>query len=297
MIVTDFRFERPHSQLVTHIGVQSEYILYTISHTGMVYDSRWAPTAQTPPTDRTVLYFVLDGAHLFASESAPCATPSLWSLGLDDVEGALGKRAVDFRIERAPYLALGLHTSRPLPQHAGRASSPPRQLTVDARTLQAARAYATTALAGASHDVCARQAAALLAHLVDEGLLLHTRVDDDTSSVVTRVWSALKLFYDRAYASPSLAELAEAVRLSARQADRLVQQWTREMGVPPEGFRRFSRRWRLKLALMLLSSPDYTITEVARIVGYGRVGGLTNAFAAEGLPSPLRVRELLDLPA
>ena len=214
---------------------------------------------------------------------------------IDDIEGAAGHRAVDFRVERAPFLGLIVHSIVPIPRAAEMSTSPPQRLRLDATTLALAQSY-TDAVRNRDNAACEERGHALCDRLRDLGWLPDATLDDEHRLMLARMWDAMKLFYDRAYASPSMSELAEAVRLSIRQANRLVNNWTTLLGVPPEGFRRFTRRWRLKLAVMLLSSHDYSIAEVARIVGYGRGGGLTNAFAAEGLPSPSRVRELLLAP-
>ena len=295
MIFTEFRFERRRSHLITHLGLAPDTVLYTVEQRGLIYDSRFLVTALTPPTNHTVLHFILEGTQRFTSESEPCATPSLWLQSIDDIEGAAGHRAVGSRRDRAPFLGLIVHSILPMPRAAEVASSPPQRLRLDAQTLALAQAY-TDAVRKRDKAAWEARSRALCDRLRELRWLPDAPLDDEHRLMLARMWDAMKLFYDRAYASPSMGELAEAVRLSIRQANRLVNNWTTLLGVPPEGFRRFTRRWRLKLAVLLLSSPDYTIAEVARIVGYGRGGGLTNAFAAEGLPSPSRVRELLLAP-
>jgi transcriptional regulator GlxA family with amidase domain len=109
-----------------------------------------------------------------------------------------------------------------------------------------------------------------------------------------RIWNGLNVFVEKLDAAPTIAMLSDLVDISPRTADRFLKHLTDGYGLPAEGYRDLVRRWRLKLATLLLTSRELTVRVVAKRVGYRNAEALANALAAEGLLVPSRYRQLWD---
>jgi transcriptional regulator GlxA family with amidase domain len=57
------------------------------------------------------------------------------------------------------------------------------------------------------------------------------------------------------------------------------------------GWRAAILRWRVTAGALLLSSPEVSLGEAARLAGYSSLKAMARAFSDEGLPSPSEVRE------
>ena len=119
-----------------------------------------------------------------------------------------------------------------------------------------------------------------------------------TASVVTdeperfvRVWSAMQPLYSDLATSTSLKQLAALARLSLRQLGRDLRDLTRTFGLFGAGFRDAMRVLRLRAAVLLLSAPEGTPSDVARVVGYGSLDAMGRAFRDAQLPAPSVVQE------
>jgi len=141
----------------------------------------------------------------------------------------------------------------------------------------------------------------LLAALATAGVI-HRELAD---SVVTReperfvrLWAVMRPLYQRLATSASLKQIAELTNLSLRQLGRDLADLTRTFGLFGAGFRDAMRVLRLRAAVLLLSAPDGTPSDVARLVGYGSLDAMGRAFRDAHLPAPsvvqgaVRFREL-----
>jgi AraC-like DNA-binding protein len=134
---------------------------------------------------------------------------------------------------------------------------------------------------------------ALIAALGEAGIVAH----DLTTSIVTnepdrylRIWSTLKPFYNDLAMSTSLKQIAVIAGLSLRQLGRDLGDFTRDFGLGG-GFRDATRVLRLRAAVLFLSAPDSTPSEVAKAVGYGSLDAMGRAFRDAKLPAPSVVQE------
>ncbi|HET7500466.1 MAG TPA: helix-turn-helix domain-containing protein [Kofleriaceae bacterium] len=116
---------------------------------------------------------------------------------------------------------------------------------------------------------------------------------DLTASVVAeeperfqRVWAVLRPLYENLATSASLKQISILAGLSLRQSGRDLTDLTRTFGLFGLGFRDVMRVLRLRAAVLLLSAPDATPSEVARTVGYGSLDAMGRAFRDEHLPAP-----------
>jgi len=121
---------------------------------------------------------------------------------------------------------------------------------------------------------------------------------DLTASVVAteperfqRVWAVVRPLYQDLATSTSLKQIAALAGLSLRQLGRDLGDLTRTFGLFGAGFRDAMRVVRLRAAVLLLSAPDGTPSEVARTVGYGSLDAMGRAFRDAHLPAPSVVQE------
>jgi AraC-like DNA-binding protein len=90
--------------------------------------------------------------------------------------------------------------------------------------------------------------------------------------------------------NPRWVDLESSLGVTSRTMRRWMDRHTGWFG----GFQDFRAQiqyWRLSSAAMLLSSPENTISQVARAVGYGTDRALLRAMGDAGLPQPRLIRE------
>jgi AraC-like DNA-binding protein len=129
----------------------------------------------------------------------------------------------------------------------------------------------------------------LLAGLAGTGVV----TADLTASVVAeeperfaRVWAVMQPLYQHLATSTSLKQIAALAGLSLRQLGRDLTDLTRTFGMFGTGFRDAMRILRLRAAVLLLSAPEATPNDVARIVGYSSLDAMGRAFRDARLPPP-----------
>jgi AraC-like DNA-binding protein len=106
-----------------------------------------------------------------------------------------------------------------------------------------------------------------------------------------RVWDVLRPLYQNTATSASLKQIASVAGLSLRQLGRDFRDLTRTFGLFGAGFRDAMRVLRLRAAVLLLSAPGGTPSDVARTVGYGSLDAMGRAFRDASLPAPSIVQE------
>lgn len=106
-----------------------------------------------------------------------------------------------------------------------------------------------------------------------------------------RVWAVMQPLYGDLATSASLKQIATIAGLSLRQLGRDLGDLSRDFGLFGGGFRDAMRVLRLRAAVLLLSAPGGTPSEVAREVGYGSLDAMGRAFRDAKLPAPSIVQE------
>jgi AraC-like DNA-binding protein len=101
-----------------------------------------------------------------------------------------------------------------------------------------------------------------------------------------RVWAVMQPLYRHTATSTSLKQIASLAGLSLRQLGRDLTDLTRTFGLFGGGFRDAMRIVRLRAAVLLLSAPQATPNEVARVVGYSSLDAMGRAFRDARLPAP-----------
>jgi len=126
---------------------------------------------------------------------------------------------------------------------------------------------------------------------------------DLTASIVTdeperfiRLWDVLRPLYEDLATSAALKQIAVVAKLSLRQLGRDLGDLTRTFGLFGAGFRDAMRVVRLRAAVLLLSAPDGSPGDVAKIVGYGSLDAMGRAFRDAALPAPSVVQAAVRYP-
>ncbi|HEY4241346.1 MAG TPA: hypothetical protein VGM88_16105 [Kofleriaceae bacterium] len=113
----------------------------------------------------------------------------------------------------------------------------------------------------------------------------------------SRLWTVLRPLYEELSTSASLKQIAGLAQLSLRQLGRDLGDVTRTFGLYGGGFRDAMRTLRLRAAVLLLSAPSGTPSDVARAVGYGSLDAMGRAFRDAGLPAPSAVQDSVRFPS
>lgn len=292
MLLTGTRVKLPGVELVMHLALEPAYSLFYNRRTGLLYDNRYQPCCRAPSRGRVTFHTLLAGT-IATSNGLTADAPTLFRMREDVFEGAHGVRPATFRAHGEPHVALSLHVDRSWVR--GDVQDQPEVLPLSAEVERAARAYGEVAEASEHAAVLARASASLIEALSSEQLL-DVQPREHTGGAYERIWNGLSFATRKLDAAPTLALLSDVVSISPRTVDRFLRQLTDAYGLPEESFREMTRRWRLKLATLLLSSRSLTVRVVAKRVGYRNAEALANALAAEGLLPPSRYRQLWDEP-
>jgi AraC-like DNA-binding protein len=147
---------------------------------------------------------------------------------------------------------------------------------------------------------------ALLAALVEDGVIpqdIAGSIEPSEPEPLARLWQGLTPLIQNQVTSASIFEIKKITGMSIRQLARDIKLLTKTFGLPGEGFRDTAKVMRLRTAVVLLSAPGATATEVARQVGYKSLEAMGRAFRDEGLPAPsvvhdqVRYEAMAGLPA
>ena len=286
---------RGASQLQGHACLFPRSGVLTVWRTRLRYDTRYTPPSRAPSRDRLAFYVVLEGAFQPSTEPVAVEGPSLWRLEEDVIEGALGQRPwhVWTGGERVSLVSVFLprecvHDAPPLP-------TPTTRLPLPQSLLDDVRQYAQRVRPGSASSGWRPAVVDLLASLQRHGLVRSIPEPDPTlrRGLNGRLWDGLGRFMEEFNLKPSLSHLATLAKISPRHADRALDGWMQQYALPHETWRELTRRWRLKTAVLWLSSDDCTVTDVSQLAGYKNATALANALADEGLPPPSKLRELL----
>lgn len=252
------------------------------------FDTRFSPPAKRM---RGVCTLYLVGAGSVSIDGAP---PAAGPLGYLLAENERENRRAD-----APWLAawgdawqgfeLHLHQDdvrAPIGLAHGPLPLPPAVWT----HLDAALRALDDAVADPT-DVAA-ELLALLEALTAAGVLgpeLVASMVETEGPQVTRVWAGIQKLYAAHQPSASLRDLQVATGLSLTQLGRDLFKLTRTFGLFGQGWREALRILRLRSAVLWLSSPELTATDVAGIVGYQSTEAMARGFRDAGLPAPTQV--------
>jgi AraC-like DNA-binding protein len=269
------------SSLRTTIFLERRLRAHLVSRDRLLYDSTYAPPAKKS-TPYVHLFAQLKGAFEIVGQ-APTPAPCMFALAETEFD-RVQPDSIKFRSYGAPGEIVEMRLSpNDLKRPVGLAHG---ALDVPASVWAAYAALTTAPSEAALH--------ALIGQLAEANVV--TR-DLDQSIVTqeperyTRIWKALTPFYNDLATSTSLKQLAVIAGLSLRQLGRDFGDFTRDFGLFGGGFRDAARVLRLRAAVLFLSSPGGTPSDVARAVGYGSLDAMGRAFRDAKLPAPSVVQD------
>jgi AraC-like DNA-binding protein len=284
------------TQLLANLALLSSMRIVAVDRSGLRYNWWFAPASTAPPTGWIGFQFVLRGELSIPGQAAHGERVA-WLYAEDDFEGSLNTRRHGFCSHGEPFQSVAVHvhpswSSLPLP-----AGGVPQRLVTPRSVFVACEQYLDTIQRHAPPAEWAAAVRTLCDSLKTSGWLapevnVATAMERDA-----RISDVLGKIIGRFDPSAQLAELADRIDTTPRRVDRLLRSWMAQHGLPSESWRSVTRRWRLKMAVLLSSSQDYSVSEVAKLVGYTSTNSLTNAFAAEGLqpPSWYRTADLISM--
>jgi len=268
------------STLKSMVFLERRMRAHLVSRDRMVYDSAYSPPAKKA-SPYVHLFAQLRGTFEMSGVvvAAPCAYV-LAETEFDRVEPG----ATTFRSYGAPAEVLEIRLSAAdLKRPVGLAHG---ALALPATVWDAYHELARSQNEAALH--------ALVAKLGEADLVsrdLTTSIVANEPERYTRIWTTLKPFYNDLAMSTSLKQIAVIAGLSLRQLGRDLGDFTRDFGLFGGGFRDATRVLRLRAAVLFLSAPGGTPSEVAKAVGYGSLDAMGRAFRDAKLPAPSVVQE------
>jgi AraC-like DNA-binding protein len=134
--------------------------------------------------------------------------------------------------------------------------------------------------------------AALIDALAQAGVLataMTTTVIAEEPERFRRLWEALQPLYQTYGATTSLKQLASSLGMSMRQVGRDAKELSAAFGIGG-GYRDALLMMRLRMAVLLLSAPDASVGDVAKLVGYGSPIAMARAFRDAKLPAPSAIQ-------
>lgn len=276
MLSAQSHLEFGGSTLQSTVFLERALRVHVVRRDRLVFDTAFAPPALTPSA--FVHLFAQLSGTLVPAGAAPIPGPCAFVLAETEfdrvVRGARTFRSYGARATIVEIRVPGTDVRRPIGLAHG-------AIQLGDRVWAAYRALEAHPGEPAVHD--------LLAELAATGVL----GADLTASVVAeeperfvRVWAVLRPLYQDLATSASLKQIAALAGLSLRQLGRDLTDLTRTFGLFGAGFRDATRILRLRAAVLLLSAPDATPGDVARIVGYGSLDAMGRAFRDAQLPAP-----------
>jgi AraC-like DNA-binding protein len=292
MFVARGRTSHLNAELATTVAFGGGLTFVHINRRGVVYDTRFIPAAASTTNDAS-LYVVLEGRWrtFGAPDERDFTGPAAFAIATSQFEGENGAYPFRWIAGGHPYRGLELRLSADELRVPLGASPTPIDLSED--DVRAAEAVARASGDDASFE---RESAAFVRRLAERGLLDPSVAETfpQSSPVFARLWKALRPMIERHYLSPTLQEVSNESGISLRQLDRVIESFVEATPLlRGHGWRAATRRFRLKVAVMLLSAEGATVTEVARLVGYGSGEAMGRSFRDAGLGSPSAVQAAL----
>ncbi|HTL35608.1 MAG TPA: AraC family transcriptional regulator [Kofleriaceae bacterium] len=247
----------------------------------LAFDTRFAAAAGGKPEKVGHLFMLLAGTFV-TDQGEAFSAPIAFLLGDDEWERPR-KESRTFRTDGPVVDVLQLRIAN----HQLRA---PIGLAQGPLALPGPCWDAATALLAGLPD--AAKLATLIDALARAGVLateMATTVIAEEPERFRRLWEALQPLYQTYGATTSLKQLASSLDMSMRQVGRDAKDLSAAFGIGG-GYRDALLMMRLRMAVLLLSAPDATVAEVAKIVGYGSAIAMARAFRDAKLPAPSAIQ-------
>jgi AraC-like DNA-binding protein len=278
------------SSLHSTIFLERQFRAHLVVRDRLLYDTAFAPpTKKTSPMANAFVHvFALLKGSLTIDDGPVISGPQAYVLAETEFD-RVTKGAPTFRSWGNPGVVVELRVPAtevrvPIGLRHGRLELPSRVWDTYA-ALEAAPSEQAL-----HHTMVQLSAANVLTTDLSESVIA------DEPERFVRLWTVLKPLYEDLATSTSLKQIAIVARLSLRQLGRDLGDLTRTFGLFGAGFRDAMRVLRLRAAVLMLSSPDGTPSEVARAVGYGSLDAMGRAFRDASLPAPSVVQGAVRYP-
>jgi AraC-like DNA-binding protein len=282
-------------ELTVGMAFDRRFRLFAIDRRGLVFDTRFAP-AVPGSTDGVIVYLLLEGELRWA-DGLSVVGPALFLMRERDFEGDGGGRGRTFRSWGEPYRTVELRL-RPADCAIAPGDAPPviELEGADDPILAAGRLYLHASHAKKGRTLVADLAGDYLRRLRERGLLavdLASTITHD-EGVRGALWEALRPSVEAFGASAKQEDIVSRVGWGARRVQRELIRMVIAHGVDwLGGWRQVTVRYRVRVAVMLLSNPALSVGEIADALGYTSVEALAHAFEACGLPAATEVRRAI----
>jgi len=255
--------------------------VHMVKRDRLLFDTAFAPPAKAVSTN-VHLFAQLHGTFQVAG-SAPITAPCAFVLAETEfdrvVHGALTFRSSGARCTIVEARVPAADLRRPV----GLAHGP---IALPDAVWAAYRALEDQRTEAAVHEVIAALGAA---DVLSRDLIASVVAIEPER--FQRLWTVMRPLYQDLATSASLKQIAALAGLSLRQLGRDLRDLTRTFALFGAGFRDAMRVLRLRAAVLLLSAPEGTPSDVARMIGYGSLDAMGRAFRDARLPAPSIVQE------
>jgi AraC-like DNA-binding protein len=256
---------------------------HAIVHDRLAYDTRFAAAAAGRPESVAHVFLLVRGRFVPDRAGAPIDAPLAVVLADDELE-RVHDRARTFRTDGPRVEAVQLRV-------------PIARMRVPVGLVEGPIALAASCWDAAARmlqespraDAFAALIAALAAARVVDATLAATVCSDEPERF-QRLWDALAPLYREHGGATSLKLLAGGLGRSLRQVGRDAKELAEVFGIGG-GFRDALLVLRLRSACLLLSAPEATVAEVARVAGYGSAIAMARAFRDAKLPAPSAIQD------
>ncbi|MBS2015371.1 MAG: hypothetical protein JST00_20960 [Deltaproteobacteria bacterium] len=283
-------------ELSVGIAFERRFRIFAINRRGLVFDTKFAP-AVPGSTDGVIVYLLLEG-ELAWSDGQRLKGPALFLMRERDFEGdAGGGRGRTFRSWGEPYRTVELRLA-PADCALTLGAAPP-VIPLDGPDdpiVAAGRLYLHASHAKKGRTLVADLAADYLRRLREREIL-----SVDLAATITHdeglrgaLWEALRPSIEAFGAAAKQDDVVSRVGWGARRVQRELIRMVVAHGVDwLGGWRQVTLRYRVRVAVMLLSNPALSVGDIAEALGYTSVEALAHAFEASGLPPATEVRRAL----
>jgi AraC-like DNA-binding protein len=286
------------STLRTTIFLERRFRAHVIERDRLLFDTKFSPPAKKPSA--TVHIYATLRGRLQVHDGAPVDGPHAYVLADAEFDRVVAGSPT-FRSSGAPAVIVELRVPaadlrRPIGLGHGPIQLPKPVWDAYANIVTAAGEPTAT---GDPDNEPSHALHRLMVALCEAGVLsneLSGSLVTEEPERFTRLWHVLKPLYQDYATSASLKQIAAATDLSLRQLGRDLTDLTRTFGLFGAGFRDAMRVLRLRAAVLLLSAPDATPSEVSRAVGYGSLDAMGRAFRDASLPAPSIIQDAVRYP-
>lgn len=292
MLVASSTSALAESRWSTALFIERRFWLHSTWRERLLFDTAYAAGAKHS-TNAVTMLFVLDG-NVQVSGQPVRRAPAAFALDESEFE-RVRPGACSVRSWGEPYVSFELRMPRAEVSSSLLVGLVHGPLAITDATWQAAFQLADAIALG---ELSPAPLCRFLGALQQEGILVRDAHDliQREEPHIERLWTALAPYYAKQATATTLLHVRRQLGLSLRQLQRDMTELIRTFGLLGDGFRETQRLLRLRSAVLWVSAPEATLSEIAAHVGYGSVDAMTRAFREAKLPAPSVLRDLVRYP-